>query len=518
MGRTVQQAVFRRRRRRGAILSAVLGVTIVVAVLLAIGWLTLGLSGEDPRDAPLTTRVRMAPFDHIVLEQGEVESSENVEVSCEVKSRNSNGTAIIDVIPEGTEVKKGDWLVTLDSSALEEEQKTQKIAVNVARAKLISSRALKEQAAIARTEYSKGTFLQEEQLIGSEILVAEEKLSRSRETAKFSQRLAAMGFQTAQQLKADLFAVEQAQVELDLAQSRLETLREITKMKMMIGFDSDIEATTAQVDADESSLQEEESKLREIEDQIAKCRVIAPAAGQVVYANIMSRRGGAEFVVEPGSFVRERQAIINLPDPGKMQVKATINESRITLVEVGMNVEISIGAFAEDRRLFGKVHKVNKYAEPSSWFSSQVKEYACFVEIDDPPLDLRSGMTAEVRIYVDQRSEILQVPVQAVYEHKGHTFCIVKTGTQEWETREIVIGATNDKTVTVEEGLEAEEEVVLNPRQHLDLLDIPPGLKEVEPEKKDGPIASRPPEQGSQLGGQLPTLNRERQTAAEGDS
>jgi multidrug resistance efflux pump len=517
------------------VVAAVIGVTVLLAIVLLIGWLTLGMSGPDPRDAPLTARARLAPFDHIVLEQGEVESSENVEVLCEVKSRNSDGTAIIDVIAEGTEVKKGDWLVTLDSSALEEEQKTQKIAVNVARAKLITSKALQEQATIARVEYEDGTFLQEEQLIESEILVAEEKLSRARETAKFSQRLAAMGFQTAQQLKADLFAVDQAQVELDLAKSRLKTLKEITKTKMMIGFNSDIEAATAQVEADQNSLDEEEAKLHEIEDQIAKCNVTAPADGQVVYANIMSRRGNAEFVVEPGAFVRERQAIINLPNPQKMQVKATVNESRITLVEVGDDVDISIGAFAEGRKLNGSVYKVNKYAEPSSWFSSQVKEYACFVEIKDPPPDLRTGMTAEVRIFVDQQSEALQIPVQAVYEHKGHTFCIVRTGPEQWETRKIEIGSTNDKTVTVLQsresmdasesvvpaqmawGLKADEEVVLNPRQHLDLLSIPADLPKSEP-KKDGPVASRDANERSPLLKRPVSLEAEKGSATGRDS
>ncbi len=517
MGHTSRRAVFERQPRRGAVLPALLGVTLVLTVILTIGWMTLGLSTEDPADVPLTTRVKLAPFDHIVLEQGEVESSENVEVACQVKSRNSTGTAIIDVIPEGTEVGEGDWLVTLDSSALEEELQSQKIAVNTARAKLIASKAAKEQAKIARTEYQDGTFLQEVQLIESEILVAEEKLSRARETAKFSQRLAAMGFQTAQQLKADLFAVDQAQVELNLAQSRLTTLREITKMKMEIGFDSDFEASSAQLEADQSSLDEEEAKLRDIEDQIAKCRVTAPTEGQVVYANINSRRGGSEFVVEAGAFVRERQAIIHLPNPRKMQVKATINESRITLVEVGMPVEISIGAFAEGRILKGNVDKVNKYAEPSSWFSSQVKEYACFIEIAEPPSDIRTGMTAEVRIYVDRQSEALQIPVQAVYEHKGHTFCLVHNG-DAWETREIVIGATNDKTVTIASGVAANEDVVINPRQHMDKLVLPQGLKEIKPAEKDGPVASREPNDTIQVGKPTATFNAGRRSAMNGDS
>jgi hypothetical protein len=192
----------------------------------------------------------------------------------------------------------------------------------------------------------------------------------------------------------------------------------------------------------------------------------------VVHANVTSRRGGAsEFVAEPGSLVREQQTLIRLPDPTQMQVKATINESRIALVQPGMSVAIQIGAF-EGRELKGRVTKVNTYAEPGSWFSSQVKEYATFVEILDPPHDIRTGMTAEVRIFVESLDDALQVPVQAVHDHNGRLFCLVQKGSG-WETREVVIGSSNEKHVTIESGLAENERVVLNPRRHADKLELP---------------------------------------------
>ena len=83
----------------------------------------------------------------------------------------------------------------------------------------------------------------------------------------------------------------------------------------------------------------------------------APAAGVVVHANKFSSRGGnAEFVVEPGATVRERQTIIRLPDPSQMQVECKINESRITLIREGMAAKISVDAIP-GMKLKGRVHK-----------------------------------------------------------------------------------------------------------------------------------------------------------------
>jgi len=246
----------------------------------------------------VTEQARRGPFEHIVLEQGEIESSKNIEILCEVKSRNSAGTAILWVIAEGTQVKPGDKLIELDASALEQELKQQRIVVNTAQAAKIAGESSLEQAKVALEEYLEGTFAQEEKLILSEILIAEEKMSRARETAKFSERLAALGFQTTLQLKADQFAVEQAQVELDLAQGKLKTLRDITKKKMLIQFNADIETARAQVEAATNSYQEEMEKQTDIEQQIGKCVIVAPEGGVVTHANRTSNRGNAEFVLE----------------------------------------------------------------------------------------------------------------------------------------------------------------------------------------------------------------------------
>jgi RND family efflux transporter MFP subunit len=420
--------------------------------------------------------VAEGPFDHIVLEQGEIESSSNNEVKCEVKGRGGSGTPILSVIAEGTLVKKGETLCQLDSSALDQDAKNHRIIVSSAESAVISAEAAVNKAVIARQEYLEGTFLTERKSIVSEIAVAQQSLRKADLSLESAERLAAKGTLKPLQIEAEEFSVENAKSNLESALGRLKVLDELTKAKMLVQFDADIETTRAKLESDKNTLGEEKNKLQEIQAQTKACTIIAPADGQVVYANKSSGRGGGEFMVEAGSLVREQQTIFLLPDPTRMQVKAKINESRISLIREGMPVKIRVNA--AEYELLGRVIKVNKYAEPGNWFGSNVKEYATFIQIVEPPETIRTGMTAEVRIFVEQIDKALQIPVHAVYETKRHHFVLVRDG-EKWDTREIKIGATNDKFVTVKEGIKPNDNVVLDPRNHLDKMDIPE-IKEVD--------------------------------------
>jgi len=477
-------------------------VIVLVAVLAATAavlWFFLGRDPMETAENILTTTVFRGPYEHIVLEQGQVESSSNVEIRCEVKSQSGGGTEILWVIDEGTNVKKGEKLVSLDQSALDQDLVQQQIVCNTSHALVVQAENTLSAAKISRTEYLEGTFKQEEQTIESEIFVAEEDLRRAQLSYQSTERLAAKGIVTALQLEGDQFAVEKAKNALASAQTKLMVLRKYTREKTLKQFDSDIATAEAKWESEKKSDQLELEKLEEINEQIEKCTIMAPEDGQVVYASDRNRWGSSEFVVEPGASVRERQVIIRLPDPNKMQVKASINESRISLVQVGMPVAIAFDA-VRDKTLHGEVTKVNQYAEPESWRSGNIKEYAASISIFDPPPEVRSGMNAEVRIYVEQLENALQVPVQALYETKGHFFCLVKNG-DGWDTREVQVRSSNDTFMTIETGLEEGDVVAMNPRSHPDKLEIPDLPDEEAPEGKNGPGAKKPRPKGPPFAG-----------------
>lgn len=484
----------------------VIGILVVAGIVGVVAWMFI--RGEaEAGTGPLLHTVEQGPFDHVVLEQGEVESSSNIEVRCEVKSRNTSGTQILSVVAEGTHVKKGDILVRLDASALERERDQQQIVCNTSESVVIQARNTYEAAKIARVEYIEGTYKQEEQRILGEVFVAEQNLRSAQLSLESAQRLLSKGIVTALQVEGEQFLVDKARNELEAAQTRLRVLREYTLAKSLKQFDSDIATSEAKWKAEESSLELEKKKLEDILKQVANCEIKAPADGQVVYANVSSQRGGSsEFVVEAGANVREGQVLIRLPDPTQMQVKAKINESRVTLVRAGMPVLIKLDAFNSDTPLRGRVTKVNQYAEPGSWFSSQVKEYATFIRIENPPDGIRPGLTAENRIFVKQLENAIQVPVQAVFEHGGKTYCIVKTsgsgGEVQLEPRLVTLGSSNDKFVTIEDqdatpdengikrGLVKGEQVVMDHRNYVAKVNLP---KVVDMPKSELPPGSVPP-------------------------
>ncbi len=413
-----------------------------------------------------------------VTERGEVKSAGVTEIRSEVKTKSTPGVAILRVIPEGSVVKQGDFVVELDASALKEERTTQKISCNTVEALVIEARNLYQTAVIAKREYLEGTYVESRQTIESEVFVAEENLNRAKEYYVYSKKLATKGYVNDLQLEADKFAVEKSRKELEAANTKLKVLDEFTKAKTMKQLESDILIAKAKWEANKNSFQLELDKLRDIEEQIEKCTILSPKEGVVMYAHERDRHGNSDFIVEEGAVVRERQAIMQIPDSSSMQVEININESLIQFVKPGMPASISPVGMG-DVVLQGTVEKVNRYAEPSGWRKANVKEYKAFVNVDNAPPGLRSGLTASVTIECAFVPDALTVPVQAVYAHGEKFFCMSYDGRQ-WNALEVTCGPTNDKFFVIEAGLEVNDRVALNPRRFVSEVSLP----ELSPEQQ----------------------------------
>lgn len=429
-------------------------------------------SGSTDTGQALFHTVARQDFSLDITERGEIQSAGGVEVKSEVKAQNSAGIAILKIVPEGTQVETGDFLVQLDSSALEESRLLQQINVNTAEAAVIEAQNLYETAVIAEREYLEGIFVQERQTIESEVFVAEENLSRAEEYVEYSKRLAAKGYVSELQLQADRFAVEKSKKELDAAKTKLTVLEDFTKEKTLKQLSSDAAIANAKWESLKSSYQLESDKLEDVEDQIAKCRILAPAAGTVTYAHgEESRGGGDEFVVEEGAVIRERQTIIRLPDISSMQVEVEVNESLIQYVNVGMPAAIRLVG-ANDQVLAGRVARVNQYAEPTNWRRANVKDYKAFIAIEEDSSILKTGMTASVTISAMYEPDSIVAPVQSIYAHGDLLYCFVQQG-EGLAAREVLVGPTNDRFYVVQSGLSASDQVALNPRKLVDQVELP---------------------------------------------
>jgi RND family efflux transporter MFP subunit len=430
-----------------------------IAVAAVVAFMTLGtslLSSSAPTGRVLTERARRTDMIVSIAEDGTLESSHNVDIKCEVQG----GSTILWIIPDGTEVHKGEELVRLDSAGIQEKIDLQRIAYEKAKAIKIEAEKNFESAKIAVQEYIEGMFVQNLQTLQVAATVAKENLESARNSLQFTNRMHRKGYVTTLQRDAQAFAVQRAQLDLDVADKAIEVLEKFTKPKTVVGLESVRDAAEAKMASEESAFKLEEDRLKRLEVELEKCVIKAPADGMVVYANQSEGRRNSDTAgIEEGALVRERQTLIQLPDLNHMQVKCTVHESKVDSLQRGLRARIKV----QDREFQGIVTSVANQPEPSQWFSGNVKEYACRVAIESDPAGLRPGLTAAVEILVANLPNVLSVPVQSVVEKKGQYFCWV-SGSSGIEKREVQLGMSNNTRIEIKQGLSDGEQVLLNPR------------------------------------------------------
>ena len=321
-------------------------------------------------------------------------------------------------------------------------------------------------------EYLSGSFRENEEQLESAEFVAKENLRRAEEYLVYSKKLAAKGYVSEAQLEADQFAVEKARKELDLAQTKLEVLRIHSRKAQVNDLNASILTAEARLQSAQNSYQLEKTQESEIEEQIEKCMIISPSAGEVTYANNTKSGSSDSVLIEEGKLVRENQTIIRLPNASLLRVRAKVNENRIEQVRPGMKCSILIDAM-RDLELDGTVESVSEYPIPSvSRYTSHIKEYSTEILINNPPPGVRTGMTAKVTIKSEFIENTLQVPLTAVFRKDSKSFCIVSTLDEGMEIREIQLGSHNMNMAVVVGGLAKGEKVVLNPDHFRSSLEL----------------------------------------------
>ncbi|HID76274.1 MAG TPA: HlyD family efflux transporter periplasmic adaptor subunit, partial [Planctomycetaceae bacterium] len=255
-------------------------------------------------------------------------------------------------------------LVKLNSKELEDQLIQQKIVCENSKAAVEQAKSTYDTALIAMKEYLEGKYQEEWQDLQRQLVEAQESHSRAKEYLSYSQILYSKGFISDNELAANRFDVTKTQLAVEMINTRIKVLEQYTKEKILGQLRADIATAKAKLAAVEQSYELDLKQLRDIEEQIVNCTIFARRPGQVVYANLRGRYGREEIVIEPGTTIRERQAILRLPDPRRMQVNAKINEAKVALIEPGMRASIRLEA-SPDELLYGEVIDVGDYPAPT---------------------------------------------------------------------------------------------------------------------------------------------------------
>lgn len=418
--------------------------------------------GGAVQDGPLTCLPHRGTFVHEIVEKGTIECASNVEVRCEVSARDFFRTTILEVVPEGTYVEPGDFLVRLDSAPLEQLRIAQIIQCNSSEAALAQAENWLETTRFTLQEYIDGLLPKEKGVLGADLDRAREMLRRSEQTLSLTQSMYRRGFVTRMSLEADSYAAEQAKLELEKAETKLSVLENYTSKKRLKSLESNLAVAEASVKWRRHVHDLTVKELENIEQQIGKCVITSPLAGQVVLAHM--HHDGHSHMIEPGQTVWLQRPLVRLPNSQEMQVYASIREDQVVQVRPGLETRIRLEAFP-GAELRGKVEVIDEFPTPNEWWGSQAKRYAAKISIDPKTIQaagisLRPGLSAEVRIRVETRPDQLMLPFQAVLKHGEKQYCITHDH-KGFQAREVTLGGTNGKYVVVIAGIEENQRVVL---------------------------------------------------------
>jgi RND family efflux transporter MFP subunit len=404
---------------------------------------------------------------------------------------------------EGT-VHHADLLVDLDDSGLQDNLKTQRIAVDKAESDKIQAEekykidVSQNESDIATAEnnlkiaelnlqkYLEGDYPQSLKDVLGRRKVAESDVEQQRERVQWMERMVKKGYQTTSQAQAEQSRLESLELNLQkiIEEQRVLTIytREVqeTDLKGKVAeakrtldrTKSQALAKEAQSRTDRDSKKrvwmQESDRYKDLVEEIRKTKLWAPQDGLVVY--YVSEQGrfgmGRQAVVAQGEQVTEGQKLMQIPDLKRMAITAKVHEALVSRVKSGQKAVVRCDSFP-DRVLGAHVDQVATVAAQTDWWASDVKVYNTKVAIDEFLEGLKPGMSAEVTITTGAtREHVLTIPVQAVLggaEMAGQRQVFV-LGNNGPEKRNIVIGESNDKNVEVKEGLQEGDQVVLNPK------------------------------------------------------
>ena len=317
-----------------------------------------------------------------------------------------------------------------------------------------------------------------------DLQVAQKEAGQAQATLDGTKRLFDKGFVTRIDLEKDEIARENSRLKVQTAETArdlflkyefpktseenlskyAEAIRELTRARKAAV--SKLAQAQAKLKSAQGQYNIQTRQRKELYEQLDKCTIAAKRRGLVVYGGAredMFYYGGEERVRE-GATVRERQAIITIPDMSKMSVKVKIHESYIKKVKKGQKARITVDAFA-DKILDGEVTQVGVLPDSQNmWMNPDLKVYLTTVTIDGTNDWLKPGMSAKVEIFVNRLSNCLYVPVQAVSSAENQQVCFLANGRKP-EKHVVEVGEFNDEFIEIKKGLKEGDRVLLRPAE-----------------------------------------------------
>ena len=210
--------------------------------------------------------------------------------------------------------------------------------------------------------------------------------------------------------------LERLRVALDDARTKLVRARELSAKTLIAQTELEaaevaVRSAEAQLRSQEAGVTQSQASLRQNQVNLAHTVIESPIDGLVISRNVDVGQTVAASMSAPTLFVLAA-------DLTKMQVLASLDESDVGRIRPGQSVRFRVDAFPTEE-FAGSVTQVR--LQPTT--VQNVVTYQTVIDVPNPGLKLKPGMTANVNIEIARRTNVLLVPNGALrFRPSAETF------------------------------------------------------------------------------------------------
>src|SRR5271170_4794617 len=158
----------------------------------------------------------------------------------------------------------------------------------------------------------------------------------------------------------------------------------------------------AQVKLDRANIQQQTANVKAAEVNLNYTNIVSPVDGTVVSRNVDVGQTVAASFQTPTLFLIAK-------DLTRMQVDSNVSESDIGDVRAGQHAQFTVDAYG-DRSFDGVINQVRQ----APITVQNVVTYDVVIDVDNPELLLKPGMTANATIVTARRDDVIRVPMDAL--------------------------------------------------------------------------------------------------------
>jgi HlyD family secretion protein len=386
-----------------------IGGAILFILVLIIG-LVAATRGGPKIDPAKLAKVERGDLAKSVVATGKIQPVTNVEV----KSK-ASGIVQSLLVDYGDHVKKGQVLAELDKQQIMAQ-------VNQQRATLEAAEAA-ARAAEADLEHAK--FDAE----GPDIPMLKRAYERAQQMAKEG--------------VVSPSSLDDAQKNYELAVNK----QELGKANVV--------SATAKLRQAQAQVSQAKAQLAEKEEELRNSTIVSPIDGTVLSRDVEVGSAVSSILVLGSSAT----LVMTLGDTREVYVKGKVDESDIGKVDMGREARIKVESY-KDRTFLGKVTKIS----PLGVEKDNVTTFEVRVSIDNAKGELKSQMTANAEIILEEHKGVLMIPEASLIYDKDRKSSVEipdpssKNGKKKVP---VTVGISNGSKTELLSGLKEQQQVIL---------------------------------------------------------